>query len=120
MNRRNRAFTMWNSDVFGWGESTDPMYKTFTFFMGLRKGTAYGVFFDNTYRSSFDFGKESPDYVSFGAEGGELNYYFSGALIPKKSSKNIPRLSAARRCPRFGASAISRAATATIPRRAFA
>src|SRR5229473_3990859 len=24
MNRRNRAFTMWNSDVFGWGESTDP------------------------------------------------------------------------------------------------
>src|SRR6266436_6311033 len=26
MNRRNRAFTMWNSDVFGWGESTDPLY----------------------------------------------------------------------------------------------
>jgi alpha-glucosidase len=84
MNRRNRAFTMWNSDVFGWGESTDPMYKTLTFFMGLRKGTAYGVFFDNTYRSSFDFGKESPDYFSFGAEGGELNYYFFAGPDPKK------------------------------------
>jgi alpha-glucosidase len=84
MNRRNRAFTMWNSDVFGWGESTDPMYKTLTFFMGLRKGTAYGVFFDNTYRSSFDFGKESPDYCSFGAEGGELNYYFFAGPDPKK------------------------------------
>src|SRR6267378_4112625 len=84
MNRRNRAFTMWNSDVFGWGESTDPMYKTLTFFMGLRKGVAYGVFFDNTYRSSFDFGKESPDYFSFGAEGGELNYYFIAGPAPKK------------------------------------
>jgi alpha-glucosidase len=84
MNRRNRAFTMWNSDVFGWGESTDPMYKAITFFMGLRKGAAYGIFFDNTYRSSFDFGKESPDYFSFGAEGGELNYYFFAGPEPKK------------------------------------
>jgi alpha-glucosidase len=84
MNRRNRAFTMWNSDVFGWSESTDPMYKTIPFFLGLHKGTAYGVFFDNTYRSSFDFGKESPDYFSFGAVGGELNYYFFAGPEPKK------------------------------------
>ncbi len=84
MNRRNRAFTMWNTDAFGWGESTDPLYKTIPFFLGLRKGTAYGVFFDNTYRSSFDFGKESPDYFSFGAEGGELNYYFFAGPAPKK------------------------------------
>jgi alpha-glucosidase len=84
MNRRNRAFAMWNTDAFGWGESTDPLYKAIPFFLGLRKGTAYGVFFDNTYRSSFDFGKESPDYFSFGAEGGELNYYFFAGPEPKK------------------------------------
>jgi alpha-glucosidase len=84
MNRRNRAFINWNTDAFGWGESTDPLYKTIPFFIGLRKGTAYGVFFDNTYRSSFDFGKESPDYLSFGAEGGELNYYFLAGPDPKK------------------------------------
>ncbi len=62
MNRRNRAFTNWNTDAFGWQESTDPLYKTIPFFIGLRKGAAYGLFFDNTYRSSFDFGKESADY----------------------------------------------------------
>ena len=84
MNRRNRAFTMWNTDQFGWSESTDPMYKAITFFMGLRKGVAWGVFFDNTYRSSFDFGKESPDYFSFGAEGGEINYYFFAGPDPKR------------------------------------
>jgi alpha-glucosidase len=84
MNRRNRAFTNWNTDAFGWGESTDPLYKTIPFFIGLRKGAAYGLFFDNTYRSSFDFGKESPDYFSFGAEGGELNYYFFAGPEPKQ------------------------------------
>ncbi|MBZ5527346.1 MAG: glycoside hydrolase family 31 protein [Acidobacteriia bacterium] len=84
MNRRNRSFTMWNTDSFGWQESSDPLYKTIPFFMGLRHGRAYGVFFDNTYRSSFDFGKESGDHFSFGAEGGELNYYFFAGPEPKK------------------------------------
>jgi alpha-glucosidase len=84
MNRRNRSFTNWNTDEFGWQESTDPLYKTIPFFIGLRKGMAYGLFFDNTYRSVFDFGKESPDYFSFGAEGGELDYYFIAGPDPKK------------------------------------
>ena len=57
MNRRNRAFTNWNTDEFGWQESSDPLYKTIPFFIGLRKGVAYGLFFDNTYRSVFDFGQ---------------------------------------------------------------
>ncbi len=84
MNRRNRAFTNWNTDEFGWQESTDPLYKTIPFFIGLRNGMAYGLFFDNPYRSVFDFGKESRDYFSFGAEGGELNYYFIAGPDPKK------------------------------------
>ncbi len=84
MNRRNRSFTNWNTDAFGWQESTDPLYKTIPFFIGLRKNAAYGLFFDNTYRSSFDFGKESENYFSFGAEGGEINYYFIAGPEPKK------------------------------------
>src|SRR5713101_8473573 len=44
MNRRNRSFTNGNTDV-GWQESTDPLYKSIPFFIGLRNGTAYGVFF---------------------------------------------------------------------------
>src|SRR5437016_1058620 len=84
MNRRNRSFTNWNTDEFGWQESTDPLYKTIPFFIGLRKGAAYGLFFDNAYRSVFDFGKESTDYFSFGAEGGELNYYFIAGPEPKE------------------------------------
>ncbi len=84
LDRRNRSFTMWNTDAFGWQESTDPLYKTIPFFLALRHGVAYGVFFDNTNRSSFDFGKESEAYDSFGAEGGELNYYFFYGPHPKQ------------------------------------
>lgn len=83
-NRRNQSFTMWNTDAFGWQESTDPLYKTLPFFLGLRHGAAYGIFFDNTYRSSFDFGKESSTLYSFGSEGGELNYYFFYGPQPKQ------------------------------------
>jgi alpha-glucosidase len=76
LDHRDLAFTMWNMDMFGWQESTDPLYKDLPFFLGVRKNTTYGIFLDNTYRSSFDFGKESRDAYSFGSEGGELNYYF--------------------------------------------
>ena len=32
MNRRNRSFTMWNTDEFGWQESSDPLYKDHSVF----------------------------------------------------------------------------------------
>src|SRR5260370_17818389 len=84
MNRRNRAFTMWNMDAFGWQESTDPLYKSIPFFTALRNGKAYGIFLDNTWRTYFDFGKASRDSYSFGADGGQLNYYFLFGPDPKK------------------------------------
>jgi alpha-glucosidase len=84
MNRRNRTFTMWNTDAFGWQESTDPLYKAIPFFMGLNKGVAYGIFFDNTYRTSFDFGMQAHDIYSFGSEGGPLDYYYFAGPDPKK------------------------------------
>lgn len=84
MNRRNQSYTMWNTDAFGWQESTDPLYKSIPFFLALRNGVAYGIFFDNTYRSNFDFGKESEDFYSFGAPGGGLDYYFFFGPHPKK------------------------------------
>ena len=92
MNRRNRSFTMWNTDEFGWQESTDPLYKDIPFFIGLRNGSAYGLFFDNPYRSNFDFGKESLDYFSFGAVSGELNYYYFSGPEPKKIIQNYTAL----------------------------
>jgi alpha-glucosidase len=79
----NRAYTLWNTDFYGWQESDDPLYKAVPFFIAFRDGHAYGTFLDNTWRTTFDFGKESRDRYSFGADGGELDYYFFFGPTPK-------------------------------------
>jgi alpha-glucosidase len=84
VDKRGHSYVMWNTDPAGYNANTDPMYQTVPFFIGLRKGRAYGVFFDNTYRSSFDMGTASPDEYSFGAQGGEMNYYFFYGPSPAK------------------------------------
>ena len=83
LDRRDMAFTNWNTDAYAWQESTDPLYKSIPFFVGLRKGRAYGLFLDNTWRSWFDFGKTSRDAYAFGSDGGELDYYFIDGPEPK-------------------------------------
>ncbi len=75
LDRAGQAFVMWNTDHFGWQESTDPIYKSIPFFMELRQGRALGVLFDNTYRTFFDFGRERTDRYSFSAPDGPLDYY---------------------------------------------
>jgi alpha-glucosidase len=82
LDRRGMAFTLWNTDT-GFQESTDPIYKSIPFFIGVRAGRSYGLLFDNTWRSSFDFGKEVRDSYSFGAEGGPIDYYFILGPEPK-------------------------------------
>lgn len=92
MDHRNLAFTMWNTDQFGWQESTDPLYKDIPFIFGLRNAAAYGLFLDNTNRSSFDFGKEFHDAYSFGSEGGDLDYYFFYGPDPKRVLEQFTQL----------------------------
>ena len=84
LDRRDSAFTLWNTDAFGFQEGTDPIYKAIPFFLGFRAGKSYGLLFDNTWRSSFDFGKEVRDAISFSAEGGPLDYYFFVGPEPKQ------------------------------------
>ena len=76
LDKRRGYFVNWNSDTPGYTEGKDPIYQTVPFYLGLQRGTAYGIFFDNSYRSYFDFGRSSQQRTWFGAEGGELNYYF--------------------------------------------
>ena len=40
LDRRDMAFTNWNTDAYDWQESTDPLYKTIPFFIGLRNKRA--------------------------------------------------------------------------------
>src|SRR5207253_7020483 len=60
--------------------------------LALKNGKSYGIFLDNTWRSNFDFGKESRDTYSFGSDGGELDYYFFYGPHPKQVVKNFTAL----------------------------
>ncbi len=83
LDRRGEAFNNWNMDAYGFQESTDPIYKTIPFFLGERAGQYYGIFLDNTWRSTFDFGSNQRDAYSFGSDGGPLDYYFLCGPEPK-------------------------------------
>ncbi len=79
LNKRHYAYDMWNTD------NPDPqvdsfraLYKSIPFFMACTDRGDYGIFFDTTYKSVFDMGKESRDYYYFAADEGNLDYYFIG------------------------------------------
>lgn len=73
LDRRGKSYTMWNSDKPCYSEKEDPLYKSIPFFMSSYN---YGIFFDNTYKTQFDFGKESNDSFSFSSPDGPFIYYF--------------------------------------------
>ena len=84
LDRRNHAYTLWNTDAYRFQESTDPLYKSIPFFMTYRAGAATGIFLDNTWRTSFDFGKESPQSYSFGGVAGPVDYYIFPGPSPRQ------------------------------------
>jgi len=77
-------YVMWNSDTPAYDSSTDPLYIDIPFFMVVRQGQAHGIFLDDTWRASFDVGRERPDLLTFGAVGGDIDYYFINGPEPKK------------------------------------
>ncbi|AFL87535.1 family 31 glycosyl hydrolase, alpha-glucosidase [Terriglobus roseus DSM 18391] len=84
LDRAGQEFTMWNTDDFGWQESSDPIYKSIPFFMDVKDGRSFGILFDNTWRTSFDFGRESAQEYNFGSQGGPVDYYFLYGPEPKQ------------------------------------
>ncbi|MFD2725780.1 glycoside hydrolase family 31 protein [Hyunsoonleella rubra] len=75
-NLKGKRFENWVTDSYAYGRETDPIYKAIPFYTGLHNKKAYGIFFDNTFRSFFDFCNERRNITSFWAHGGEMNYYF--------------------------------------------
>jgi alpha-glucosidase len=82
LDRRGNAYTNWNTDKFAYPTDQDPLYMTVPFYIGIHSGVQYGIFLDNTHKSKFNFGASNDRFAAFGAEGGDMNYYFiNGASV---------------------------------------
>ncbi len=76
LNLRGQKLQNWCTDAFGYSATTDPLYRAIPFYFGLHQGLGYGIFFDNSYRSHFDFDEQGKEEISFAADGGDIDYYF--------------------------------------------
>ncbi|NLM97088.1 MAG: DUF5110 domain-containing protein [Halanaerobiaceae bacterium] len=77
LNKKFYRYKLWNTDdPRPHVENFESLYKSIPFIIILKNRIAYGLFFDNTYKSYFDLGKESSDYLYYGVDDGNLNYYF--------------------------------------------
>ena len=75
-NLKGRRVSNWVTDQYAYTKEQDPLYKAIPFYIGLHNDIAYGIFFDNTFHTHFDFSHEKRHVTSFWADGGEMNYYF--------------------------------------------
>lgn len=80
LNRREQSYVNWNTDAYGYGPNQDPIYSTMPIYFGVHDQSVFALFFDNTYKSFFNFGgsTDGKSYF-FGAPDGQINYYFFGA-----------------------------------------
>ncbi|WP_349630843.1 glycoside hydrolase family 31 protein [Aquiflexum sp. TKW24L] len=76
LDRSGRAFTNWNTDYFAYGIGDDPLYMSIPFYIGVHSGLAYGIFFDNTHKSVFNFGASNNRFIYYSADDGDMDYYF--------------------------------------------
>ena len=76
LNLKGKKFENWVTDSYAYSKDQDPLYKAIPFYTGLHNKKAYGIFFDNSFKSYFDFAQERRNVTSFWAQGGEMNYYF--------------------------------------------
>lgn len=85
LNKKGCYTENFNTDDPETDDDSITYYKTIPFYVALKEESTYGIFFDNSFRSYFDMGKEMGDRIFFGAIGGQIQYYF----IPGENIKEV-------------------------------
>lgn len=85
LNKKGFYTENFNTDDPETDDDSITYYKTIPFYVALKEEATYGIFFDNSFRSYFDMGKEMGDRIFFGAIGGQIQYYF----IPGENIKEV-------------------------------
>ena len=84
LDQRSQVRTNWTLDALDYDVLTDNMYQAIPFFMALRPGVGYGLFFNTTFWSQFDIGAQQPGVWRMETQGQELDYYIIYGPEPVK------------------------------------
>jgi alpha-glucosidase len=76
LDRRGAGIILNNTDNYKYGDPRIPMYSSIPFFIGILRNQVYGLFFNNSYKTFFNFGLSTPEFISINAEGGDADYFF--------------------------------------------
>jgi alpha-glucosidase len=76
LDRRGTVVTLWNTDDYKYDDPRIPMYVSIPFFIGLHHNEIYGTYFDNSYRSVFNFGASNKRFSSYTFDGGDRDEFF--------------------------------------------
>ena len=76
LDKRGMAFTLNNTDTYKYGDPRLSMYISIPFYIGVHHQQVYGLYFNNTWKTQFNFGISTPNFTSITADGGEADYFF--------------------------------------------
>lgn len=84
LDRYASVVTTWNVDNYKYDNDKIPMYISIPFYMGIFKDKVYGMYYDNSYKGTFNFGASNTRFSSVTFDGGDMDYFFMyDESIPK-------------------------------------
>lgn len=109
LNKAGRRLRTRQLDALGYnGETSDPLYKHWPFFIGRRAdtGSAYGIYYDTLAECTFDFGQEFDNYHDFYRSteiaDGDLDYYvIAGPDVPAALARYMQLIGGTAMPPRW-------------------
>lgn len=76
LNKRSYVYDNWNTDdPSPHNEQYRSLYKSAPYYICKNDNVVYGVFHDDTYKTTFDFGVEDTVNNTIKSDGGSLNFY---------------------------------------------
>jgi alpha-glucosidase len=76
LNRAASVVTTWNVDNYKYDNDKIPMYISIPFYIGIFKDKVYGIYYDNSYKGTFNFGASNTRFSSVTFDGGDMDYFF--------------------------------------------
>ena len=99
LDRKGAGITLNNTDTYKYGDPRLNMYSSIPFYMGFHHAQQYGIFYNNSYSSFFNFGLSTPEISSATFAGGDVDYFFIYDTSPAKIIEHYTSLTGRMQLP---------------------